>query len=94
MEPNAQNPASQAPATGETAPAAGIPQNQDKTDAMTYPIGSQNAAPADPNQQEDHRSILERIMGIFSKGKKPEQAPQGNASTDQTTTNTTPPPGQ
>jgi hypothetical protein len=69
------------------------PQNLDKSDAMTYPLGSQATQP-EPQEmvEEDHRSILERIMGIFSKGKKEtpvqESAPVTN---DPTLTDTTPP---
>ena len=56
-----------------------VPQNQDKTDAMTYPLGSQNIQPQAPEVEEDHRSILDRIMGLFSKGKKPDQPHQPQA---------------
>jgi len=55
-----------------------VPQNLDKSDATTYPLGSQDTPPALDAQEsvEDHRSILDRIMGIFSRGKKVEQPSQ------------------
>lgn len=102
MDPNTPNSAPQNPAdagvSSQPAPEAGVPQNQDKSDAMTYPLGSQSAQPgADPTQPaaaEDHRSILERIMGIFSRGKKDQPQEAAPTPVDQTPTNATPPPGQ
>jgi hypothetical protein len=55
----------------QPSPVENVPQNLDKTDAMTYPLGSQ-AIELNETIVEDHRSILERIIGIFSKGKKEE----------------------
>ena len=98
VAPNVSAPQVPAGPTGQIDPAEQVPQNLDKSDAMTYPIGSQNPqSGTDPTQpaEEDHQSILDKIMGIFSKGKKPEQPQEAQpASIDQTPTNTTPPPGQ
>jgi hypothetical protein len=47
-----------------------VPQNLDKSDAMTYPLGSQESQPVAEVSVEDHGSILDRIMGLFSRGKK------------------------
>lgn len=89
MDQETQNQAQpQAPVEGAnpTQPAGGMPQNQDKSDAMTYPIGSQAQQPA----EEDHRSILDRILGIFDRGKK-EKPQEQPSSTDQNPTNVPPP---
>lgn len=98
VTPNVSAPQAPAGPTGQVAPAEQVPQNLDKTDAMTYPIGSQNAQPGlDPAQpaEEDHQSILDKIMGIFSKGKKSEQSQATQpVPTDQAPPNATPPPGQ
>ena len=69
-----------------------VPQNLDKSDDTTYPLGSQNTPPAPDAQEsmEDHRSILDRIMGIFSRGKKVEEIPQVQAPQVQNTSETPP----